>query len=308
MSKRRVDVLTIGAVLVAALLAVLFRAGRSLPANLAGTVVFVSDRDGTEALYWRRLPKDGARRLTQASDPVRDPAIAPDRLRVAFAMGGRIGIVTLPAGDVRMVTLGVDFRDAMPAWVPDGKGLVVSSRRSNGETASLHLLELEGDGPVGRHPLTQTRGLDDTSPVVSPIGSFVVFVREDHLWRVSLADGRTVRLTGGFRKSRAPRFLPSGRLVCLWSEGKQHGIDVLDADGKNRETLWQGPIYYRTIVPSPDGRYFAVTFTYDLAFHPADALKMRQTEEVRLLDERGQPVAILERSGRFINHSPDWGR
>ena len=144
--------------------------------------------------------------------------------------------------------------------------------------------------------------------MVSPIGSFVVFVREDHLWRVSLADGRTVRLTGGFRKSRAPRFLPSGRLVCLWSEGKQHGIDVLDADGKNRETLWQGSIYYRTIAPSPDGRYFAATFTYDLAFHPADALKIRQTEEVRLLDQRGQMVAILERSGRFVNHSPDWGR
>ena len=308
MSKRTVGALAVAAVLAVVLLAALFRTGHSLPPNLAGTLVFVSDRDGTEALYWRRLPKDRPRRLTQASEPMRDPAIAPDGARVAFAMGGRIGIATVATGAVRVVTLGVDFRDAMPAWLPGGKGLVVSSRRSSGETASLHLLELEGDGAVGRHPLTQTRGLDDTSPVVSPIGSFVVFVREDHLWRVSLADGRTVRLTGGFRKSRAPRFLPSGRLVCLWSEGKQHGIDVLDADGKNRETLWQGSIYYRTIAPSPDGRYFAVTFTYDLAFHPADALKRRQTEEVRLLDQRGRPVAILERSGRFINHSPDWGR
>ena len=51
MSKRRVDVLTLGAVLAAALLAVLFRAGHSLPANLAGALAFVSDRDGTEALY-----------------------------------------------------------------------------------------------------------------------------------------------------------------------------------------------------------------------------------------------------------------
>ncbi len=298
MSKRRIGALTLGAVLAVALSVALFRAGRSLPPNLSGALVFVSDRDGTEALYWRRLPRSRPRRLTQASEPVRDPALAPDGTRVAFGMGGRIGTVTLATGDVRVVTLGVDFRDAMPAWLPDGQGLVVSTRRS----------KLPGDGRVARHPLTQTRGLDDTSPVVSPIGNFVVFVREDHLWRVSLEDGRTVRLTGGFRKSRAPRFLPSGRLVCLWSEGKQHGIDVLDADGKNRETLWQGSIYYRTIAPSPDGRYFAVTFTYDLAFHPADALKMRQTEEVRLLDLRGQPAAILERSGRFSNHSPDWGR
>jgi hypothetical protein len=130
---------------------------------------------------------------------------------------------------------------------------------------------------------------------------------EDNLWRSARGTAHQ-RLTGGFRKSRAPRFLPSGRLVCLWSEGKQHGIDRLDADGKNRETVWQGPIYYRTITPSPDGRFFAATFTYDLAFHPSDALKLRQTEELRLLDERGWPLAILERSGRYHNHSPDWGR
>jgi Tol biopolymer transport system component len=307
MSKRTVGALSLAAVLAVVLSVVLLRA-RSLPPNLSGALVFVSDRDGPEALYWRRLPRDGPRRLTDTSEPVRDPALAPDGERVAFAMGGRIGVVSVARGDLSLLTLGVDWRDAMPAWLPNGKGLVVSARRSSGETASLQLLDLQEDGPVVRRPLTQTRGLDDTSPVVSPIGNFVVFMREDHLWRVSLADGRTVRLTGGFRKSRAPRFLPSGRLVCLWSEGKQHGIDVLDADGKNRETLWQGSIYYRTIVPSPDGRYFAVTFTYDLAFHPADALKMRQTEEVRLLDQRGGPVAILERSGRFVNHSPDWGR
>jgi Tol biopolymer transport system component len=307
MSKRTVGALSLAAVLAVVLSVVLLRA-RSLPPNLSGALVFVSDRDGPEALYWRRLPRDDPRRLTDTSEPVRDPALAPDGERVAFAMGGRIGVVSVARGDLSLLTLGVDWRDAMPAWLPNGKGLVVSARRSSGETASLQLLDLQEDGPVVRRPLTQTRGLDDTSPVVSPIGNFVVFMREDHLWRVSLADGRTVRLTGGFRKSRAPRFLPSGRLVCLWSEGKQHGIDVLDADGKNRETLWQGSIYYRTIVPSPDGRYFAVTFTYDLAFHPADALKMRQTEEVRLLDQRGGPVAILERSGRFVNHSPDWGR
>src|SRR6266571_8931346 len=101
MSKRRVDVLTLGAVLAAALLAVFFR-GHSLPANLAGGLAFVSDRDGTEALYWRRLPKDRPRRLTPASEAVRDPAIAPDGARVAFAQGGRIGIATVATGQVRM--------------------------------------------------------------------------------------------------------------------------------------------------------------------------------------------------------------
>jgi Tol biopolymer transport system component len=286
----------------------LFRPGPSLPANVGGAIVFVSDRDGGDALYWRRLPRDRERRLTHASEPVREPRVSPDGTEVAFAMGGRIGIVTVATGEVRVLTLGVDWKDAMPTWRPDGRALVVCSRRSMGETVGLHLLDFAADGSVERHPLTQTRGLDDQSPVVSPDGSSVIFVREDHLWRVSLADGRTSRLTGGFRKSRAPRFLPDGRLVCLWSEGKQHGIDVMDADGKARETLWQGAIYYRTIAPSPDGRYFAVTFTYDLAFHPTDAFRSRQTEEVRLLDSRGRPVATLEGSTRHQNHSPDWSR
>ena len=50
--------------------------------------------------------------------------------------------------------------------------------------------------------------------------------------RVDLADGRVRRLTGGFKRERSPRFLPSGRIACAWSEGKRHGIDAIDADGE----------------------------------------------------------------------------
>jgi Tol biopolymer transport system component len=267
----------------------------------------VSDRDGLDSLYLRRLPRGEEWRVTVSAEPVREPALSPDRQQVAFAMGGRIGVVSLATGAMRILTLGVDWQDSSPAWRPRGGGLVVSTRRGGGGNAELHLLDLEGSEVV-RHPLTQTRGLDDTSPVFSPDGSFVVFVREDNLFRVSLADGRTSRLTGGFKKSRAPRFLPSGRLVCLWAEGKRYGIDVLDADGKNRETLAQTTVYYRTIVPSPDGRFLAATFTFDLAFHPSESLKLRKTEEVHLLDARGSFLRRLEWSWRYGNHSPDWSR
>ena len=283
-----------------------FASRERLPGDVKGGLVFVSDREGTPALYWRRLPRDRERRLTHTSEPVSDPAISPDGTQVAFAMGGRIGIVAVATGDVRMLTLGVEWRDGAPAWRPDGKGLVVAASRVAGAGSGLHVLDVAPAGESDRHPLTQSRGLDDQAPTVSPDGTYVVFVREDNLWRVSLADGHTSRLTGGFKKSRAPRFHPSGRILCLWTEGKVQGIDVLDADGKNRETLWQGAIYYRRLVPSPDGRYFAATFSYDMGFHPADAFRTRQTEEVRLLDARGHPLSRLEYSWRYDNHSPDW--
>jgi Tol biopolymer transport system component len=302
--RKRVSLVLLAALAAGAV--ALLRSRERLPDDVRGGLVFVSDRDGVDSLYWRRLPRDRERRLTHTSEPVAEPAVSPDGTQVAFAMGGRIGLVAVATGEVRMLTLGVEWRDAAPAWRPNGKGLVVASRRVSGAGSGLHVLDIPLSGGSERHLLTQSRGLDDQGPTVSPDGSYVLFVREDNLWRVSLADGHASRLTGGFKKSRAPRFHPSGRIVCLWTEGKLQGIDVLDADGKNRETLWQGATYYRRVVPSPDGRYFAATFTYDLEFHPADALKVRQTEEVHLLDARGRPLTRLEYSWRHANHSPDW--
>lgn len=280
-----------------------------LPAGLGGTLVFVSDRAGPEAIYLRRLPRGEDQRLTFTSEPAREPALSPDGTRVAFSVGGRIGLVSLPSGDVRILTLGIDWRDGAPAWRPDGKALVVVARGRNADHGELHILEIEtADGQVARTPLTESRGLGYDAPRFSPDGLAVVSVREDHLFRIALADGRPLRLTGGFRRYRAPRFLPSGRLLALWTQEKQFGFEVMDLDGKNRETLSPGTAYYRAAAPSPDGRYLAADFSYDLAFHPSEALRPRKAGEVRLLDAQGRPLGPLARSWRDSSHSPDWGR
>lgn len=126
--------------------------------------------------------------------------------------------------------------------------------------------------------------------------------------RVDLADGRVRRLTGGFKRERSPRFLPGGGIVCAWSEGKRHGLDVVDAEGKSRTPLAEGGAWYRTVAPSPDGRFLAATLTWDAGFRPLDALLGAQKEEVVLLDASGRPLARLEASRRHANHSPGWGR
>jgi Tol biopolymer transport system component len=305
-ARRRVGLAAL-ALLLAAAGAWELRPRASLPRDLGGALVFVSDRGGTSALYWRHLPKDRERRLTFGSEPATEPAVSPDGTRVAFSMGGRIAVVAVASGETSVLTLGVDWRDAQPAWLPDGQRLVVSARRQVGTPAGLHLLDPVESAEVARHPLTQPRAQDDTSPAVSPDGTWVVFVREDHLMRVDLADGRIRRITGGFKRERSPRFLPSGRIVCAWSEGKRHGIDVVEADGSARQTLVDGDTYYRTVSPAPDGRYFAVTFSWDLAFHPLATLLGGRREQVRLLDAQGRKVAVLESSWRYSDHSPDWG-
>jgi Tol biopolymer transport system component len=281
---------------------------KPLPADLKGALVFVSDRAGTEALFLRRLPKGEDQRLTFTSEPAREPSFSPDGTQVAFSMGGRIGLVSLPSGDVRILTLGIDWRDGAPAWRPDGKALVVVARGRQADHGELHLLELSGpDGQVVRTPLTESRGLGYETPRFSPDGAYVFAVREDHVFRISLADGRPSRVTGGFHRYRSPRFLPSGRLLALWTQEKQFGIDVMDQDGKNRETLSQGTALYRSVTASPDGRYLAASFRYDLEFRPAEALELRKTEEVRLLDAQGRALGPIARSWSRSNHSPDWG-
>jgi dipeptidyl aminopeptidase/acylaminoacyl peptidase len=305
---RRVGVLSAVALIALATGAwMVLRPSPPLPAGL-GPIVFVSDRDDIPALYCRRFSPDGTRRLTFGSEAVGEPAVSPDGMRVAFAMNGRIGLVTLASGDVTILTLGVDWKDAQPAWLPDGRRLVVSARSRPGEPAGLHLLEPAPGGTVGRRVLTRPRAGDDESPAASPDGRFVVFAREEHLLRVDLADGRVRRLTGGFKRERSPRFLPDGRIVCAWSEGKRHGIDAIDAEGRQRTPIAEGGAFYRTIAPTPDGRFLAATLSWDAGFHPLDALLGGEKEQVVLLDASGAPVAPLEASRRHANHSPAWGR
>jgi Tol biopolymer transport system component len=300
------------AVLVVALAALflwLERASRTpLPQGLAGAIVYVSDRDGVSALYWRRLPRADERRLTFGSEAVDEPAVSPDGTRVAFSMNGRIGVVAVASGESRVLTLGIDWKDSAPAWFPDGLRLVVSARRRVGEPASLHLLDPAPDGSVARTPLTQARGGDDLSPAPSPDGGWVAFVREDRLMRVDLADGRVARLSGGYRRERSPRFLGPGRIACAWSEGNTHGIDVIDLATRARETLTQGDVFYRTLAPSPDGRFLVATRSWDGALRPLSVLTGGPKERVVLIDATGHERGTLAASSRHANHSPDWGR
>ena len=303
--------LAIGAVpaLLALGLAWLALSSRSeLPGDLAGAVVFVSDRDGSPALYFRRLPNERERRLTFGSEAVGEPRVSPDGSRVAFAMNGRIGVVALASGEVSVLTLGVDWKDTQPDWLPDGRRLVVAARRRVGEPASLHLVEPAPDGSVARRLLTQARGGDDQSPAASPDGAWVAFVREDRLMRVDLDGGRLTRLTGGFKRDRSPRFLGRERLVCAWSEGKKHGIDAIDLATRARQTLTEGGVFYRTLAPSPDGGFLAVTRSWDSGVPPFAGLLGAPKEEVRLLDASGHERGRLPASRRHANHSPDWGR
>ena len=291
-----------GAAILASCLAVLACGRSDLPSDLAGTLLFVSDRGGRDAIYLRRLPHGADFLLVSQIEPVGAPALSPDGRQVAFTMRGRVGVVDVETRAVRFLTHAVDWRDESPSWRPDGKAVVVASRVREGAQADLHLLPLiVPDGGDVRRPLTRTPH-QETEAVFTPDGSGLVYVREQRLFHLDFASGEARPLTGGFRTHRCPRFLTDGRVVALWTEEKQFGIDVMALDGSGRETLVQGTDFYRTIAPSPSGRYLAAGLAYR-----TDSLSLRQNESVVLLDARGQRLATLAESWRTATGSPFWG-
>ncbi len=307
--RRRLVLASLVVALLVLVAGALTRGDAPLPRDARGLLIYVSDHEGADALYALLLTDGPERRLTRTPDPAREPALSPDGTRVAFSTGGRIALADVATGEVRVLTLGVLRRDASPAWSPDGRSLVITSRAPAESNADLHVLALPEapEGRIERRPLTVTPGLDEREPAFSPDGTWVAFVREESVVRLTLKDGRTKRLTSGMRRSHAPTFAPDGRLLYLWNADKQFGLDAIGAESKERLNLSTGTAFYRTLAPSPDGRYLAATFTYDLGFHPLEALKLRSTEELHLLDARGVPVGIARRSRRHSYHSPVWG-
>jgi Tol biopolymer transport system component len=279
-----------------------------LPDEARGVLVFVSDRSGLDSLYVRRLPDGREERLLALTQPARDPALSPDGNQVAFSVGGRVGVVSVGGGPVRLLTPGTEWKDETPTWRPDGQALIVASHRTETEGRDLHEIRLDAAAEVARRPLMETPHLDESQPAVSPDGQYVVFIRDDHVYRLDGRDGRVRRLSGGMRQARAPRFLGSGRILFLWTQEKEYGIDVMDVDGRETQTLQRGTTYYRSVAPSPDGRFLAATFTYDLGFHFWQALQHSHPERLQLLDARGALVAEIAGSWRYGNASADWHR
>jgi TolB protein len=175
-----------------------------------GTLVYASNRSGSFTL-WLQKPGAPARRLTRVSQQWqedRSPQWSPDGRSIAFAsnrpgnFNQELYLVEPDGSGLRRLTRtpgseDVLGDDGMPAWRPDGSGLVFVSNRDR--NLELYALDLRS-GRTTR--LTRTPEVLETLPRVTRDGRyvFVVAVGTTGRSRLSVMNaqlrGRTVLQAG----------------------------------------------------------------------------------------------------------------
>jgi Tol biopolymer transport system component len=222
------------------------------------------DKQDNFDIYVKLIGPGPPLRLT--TDPARDfsPTWSKDGSSIAFLRElpeGKARVMIVPAlGGPQRVIADI-LRWPTPAqaypgphltWTPDGKGLIVSQRRSAQEPFALYYLALES-GQFRRITNPPQFAAGDTAPALSPDGRTLVFRRSlgfaiGHLYKqvvdASLQpQGESTILTPEATSATSPAFPPDGRSV-LFTDGNYYepvmariGLPLLGTGGGKQESL-----------------------------------------------------------------------
>lgn len=128
----------------------------------------------------------------KVADRIKDFALSPKGVRVAFEARGEILTVPVEKGDIRNLTRTPGVAERSPAWSPDGRSVAYFSDES-GEYA-LHIADQSGAGPVQKIALGQPPSFF-YNPVWSPDSRKIAYTdKRLNFWYVDLESGKPVLL------------------------------------------------------------------------------------------------------------------
>jgi Tol biopolymer transport system component len=225
-------------------------------------LAFSSDRTGNQDLWLLSIEGGEMTQLTTEPTPDWCPRWSPDGSEIVFysyRTGNRdIWVMPSRGGPARQLT-SHPAQDFYPSWSPDGQEIAFSSRRT-GEDA-LWIVEAKGGEP--RYVATVAGDYAEWSPD----GHWLVFQRENRLFRVAREGGEPVLLLD--EPAYTPRFSPDGQSIyytVITGPRENHDLWKLSVEtGKvSRLTKLAGRRGYLGYSFATDGRYLYFTWSEDV--------------------------------------------
>lgn len=187
---------------------------------VVGDLLAVSSRTGRLGIHQALATRpDSLVPLLADSGVNLDPALSPDRTRIAFSSNrqsreGNYDLYVMDAdgSNIRRLT-GAQGSDGQPAWTPDGTRLVFTGTRNGVPQIYIMPADSADAEPV---PLTTSAG-GNQHPAVSPDGRAIAFVSirdgAPRIYRMALDGSGQARATTGILREVSPEFFSNGDLV-----------------------------------------------------------------------------------------------
>ena len=211
-----------------------------------GTMVFLSNRTGANALWIKRPGKSSALLFDAGADvPVR-VAIAPDGRHIAvvdYALDRETVVRILTAdgansGYFNVGALGIGF----PTWTPDSKALVIYDDKSEGA------IRVEIDNPAHRTPVAPPPWKGVT---VRDNGTYAVLVNKPGVWRI---DGGEKLISAKYPRFFTPPLSFRGGDILIPDFNAEGGARFLD------QPLSGGPDRVLAYAPGAEDRRYASSY------------------------------------------------
>jgi len=227
-----------------------------------GDVLATSNRGGTLGVYQALgAHPDSLLPLLADSATNVDPALSPDRTRIAFSSnrGSREGnydvyVMDADGTNIRRFTTAAGT-DGHPTWTPDGERLVFTSARSG--VPQIYIMPSDS-ADAEPQALTNSAG-GNQSPAVSPDGRTIAFVSirdgAPRIYRMGLDGSGQARATTGALRETCPEFFQNGDLLfgVERSKGSREWRIMRMPEGAAPVSLFQTEQPLVSLSPSRDG-------------------------------------------------------
>jgi uncharacterized protein YjdB len=259
-----------------------------------------SNRGGNPGIYQLRSGvADTLRAVLADSFANIQPALAPDRTRIAFSSNraGSYDLYLVDADGENLQRLTTDpGREAEPVWTPDGTRLVYTVTRQG---AQPQLYYLRPDGRPAQALTAEPGG--NHSPAISIDGRSLAFVStrdgNQEIYLMAVDGGTPRRVTRTGQRESQPRFLPNGDLIYVVERGKGSRLVRMAGTEGEPQTVLETEEPISGLAVSRDGRRLAYVVG---RLTEAGKSKAQFRLFVRSLAAEATPAQVTLRPGEHV--------